>query len=318
MATFVVTPATTVRPPAPSDSAVCAKLAFTGSLKRPRREVRNAKCQELVARVDPVTVQPGDRPSDRDRLHEGDQRDAGCRGHKPFDVLVGDRGDRGGRQAARNLAHHADGVLETEQRDEQGRRGGDQQLARPSRPHPAQREERHQHAEPDGERVDVDAAQAASEPGNRRLEGARRDAREPEEIGSCAAMMTRETAAVKPTSTGRDNRSARNASRSIQASSRMAATSSARTAASPVARATSPWAIGAIAAAVRIELVDVGPTWAWRIDPASPYASPATAEAYRPTIGGRPARPAYARPLGTAAAQTASPAPASRRRSRPR
>ncbi len=30
MATFVVTAATTVRPPAPSDSAVCAKLAFAG------------------------------------------------------------------------------------------------------------------------------------------------------------------------------------------------------------------------------------------------------------------------------------------------
>ena len=49
-----------------------------------------------------------------------------------------------------------------------------------------------------------------------------------------------------------------------------AATSSASTAASPVARATSPWAIGAIAAAVRIELVDVGPTCAWRIEPANP------------------------------------------------
>ena len=42
------------------------------------------------------------------------------------------------------------------------------------------------------------------------------------------------------------------------------------TPASAVARATSPWAIGAIAAAVRIELVEVGPTCACRIVPASP------------------------------------------------
>ena len=60
-----------------------------------------------------------------------------------------------------------------------------------------------------------------------------------------------------------------NPSFSAYAPSRIAATISASSAASAVARGTSPPAIGAIAAAVRIELVDVGPTCAWRIVPAS-------------------------------------------------
>ena len=83
-------------------------------------------------------------------------------------------------------------------------------------------------------------------------------------------MMTSDIAAVKPTSTGRESRSARNPRCKTHAISMTAATSSASTAASSVARATSPCAIGAIAAAVRIELVDVGPTCAWRIEPANP------------------------------------------------
>ena len=83
-------------------------------------------------------------------------------------------------------------------------------------------------------------------------------------------MMISDIAAVKPTSTGCESRSAMKPRRSAHASSRIAATSSARTAASSVARATSPCAIGAIAAAVRIELVDVGPTCAWRSEPANP------------------------------------------------
>jgi hypothetical protein len=92
----------------------------------------------------------------------------------------------------------------------------------------------------------------------------------PKRFGSCAAMMTSDIAAVKPTSTGCESRSARNPRRSAHASSMIAATPSARTAASSVARATSPCAIGAMAAAVRIELVDVGPTCAWRSEPANP------------------------------------------------
>ncbi len=83
-------------------------------------------------------------------------------------------------------------------------------------------------------------------------------------------MMTSEIAAVNPISTARERKSATKPSRSTAAASSISATISASSAASAVARATLPPAIGAIAAAVRIELVDVGPTWACRIVPASP------------------------------------------------
>ena len=183
MATFVVTPAITVRPPAPSARAVCAKLALAGiALEHAGGEIRDAEGQELVARLDLVAVQPGERAPDRDRLDERDQRDAGRGGNEPLEVLIGDRRKRRRRQSARHVADDMHRVLEPEDPDQQRRRGDHEQLPRPARAPSAQDEQRNERADADRHGVGVDPVQPLSQPTERRLEGPGGDAADAEEV----------------------------------------------------------------------------------------------------------------------------------------
>ena len=157
-----------------------------------------------------------------------------------------------------------------EDRDQQRRRGDHEQLPRPARAPSAQHEQRDERAEADRRGACVDPVHALAQPTERRLEGPGRDATDAEKVrelrgdddqrhrrGESDQHRPREQVREEPEM---QRPREQHDDRDLKCETRR----------EPRRPGDIPCAIGAIAAAVRIELVDVGPTCAWRSEPANP------------------------------------------------
>ena len=137
----------------------------------------------------------------------------------------------------------------------------------------------------------------------------------PRIFGTWPTMIVSATPKMKPVMTDLERKSEMNPSRAIPPARSTSPTRSASAAVSARKSAASPAAMSVTIVAEVIAIVELTVTFTWRLDPNTAYPASAAKAVARPSSGGTPARPAYARATGTMTPHDVTPAMRSNRRS---